>query len=136
MDPKYETIIFHFSYTIQLTHGPFTWTVKKRFKDISVLHQQLRVFRATLNFPFPTRSHKERRASFRNNYELDQNTSEEKTGKKRRKGALPRYPNRPESLVPVEALPERMKQLEEYLYNLLNIRLYRDYHETVNCLQK
>lgn len=123
-------------YTIQLTHGPFVWTIKKRFKHISVLHQQLRVFRASLNFPFPTRSHKERRASFRNNYESDSvdKSGNKATGKKNRKGALPRYPNRPESLVPVEAIPDRIRQLEEYLYNLLNIRLYRDHHETVIIL--
>lgn len=128
------TILTCTRYTIQLTHGPFVWTIKKRFKHISALHQQLRVFRASLNFPFPTRSHKERRASFRNNYEASDSIDKsgaKVTGKKKRKGALPRYPNRPESLVPVEALPDRIRQLEEYLYNLLNIRLYRDHHETV-----
>lgn len=124
-------------YTIQLTHGPFTWTIKKRYKHISALHQQLRVFRASLNFPFPTRNHKERRASFRNNYgNAEPTETDDKTpaGKKKRKGALPRFPNRPESLVPVESLPDRIKQLEEYLYNLLNIRLYRNHHETVCCV--
>lgn len=55
-------------YTIQLTHGQFSWTIKKRYKHISALHQHLRVFRASLHFPFPTRSHRERRASFRDNY--------------------------------------------------------------------
>lgn len=119
------------------------WTVKKRYKHISALHQQLRVFRASLNFPFPSRSHKERRASFRNAYsDADTNTPPttttlaitnvlKPTGKKKQKGALPRFPNRPESLVPVESLPDRIEQLEKYLYNLLNIRLYRNHHETV-----
>lgn len=55
--------------------------------------------------------------------------------KKKRRGALPRFPNRPESLVPVESLPERMKQLEEYLSNLLAIRLYKNHHETVNFFE-
>lgn len=63
---------------------------------------------------------------------MDKSDNNKVMGKKKRKGALPRYPNRPESLVPVEALPDRIRQLEEYLYNLLNIRLYRDHHETVN----
>lgn len=125
-------------YTIQLTHGPFKWTINKRYKHISALHQQLRVFRASLNFPFPTRAHKERRASFRNNYVTDTATTtstdntDKPDNKKKKKGALPRFPNRPESLVPVEAIPFRIKQLEEYLYNLLNIKLYRNYHETVS----
>lgn len=131
---NYKLKFCHCRYTIQLTHGPFTWTVKKRYKHIHALHQQLRVFRTSLNFPFPTRSHKERRASFRDTYGpgID---DEEKVGKKKRKGALPRFPNRPESLVPVESLPDRSHQLEEYLYNLLNIRLYKNHHETVNFLE-
>lgn len=117
------------------------WTIKKRYKHISALHQQLRVFRASLNFPFPSRSHKERRASFRNAYtEVDETTPNPNSTalttptvtKKKQKGALPRFPNRPESLVPVESLPDRIDQLEKYLYNLLNIRLYRNHHETVN----
>lgn len=55
-------------YTIELKHGPYVWQIKKRYKHFYALHQQLRVYRATLNIPFPTRTHKERRASFRNNY--------------------------------------------------------------------
>lgn len=143
---------FH-RYTIQLTHGPFVWTIKKRYKHINALHHALRVYRASLNFPFPTRSHKERRASFRNACEITADQADESAGggsdgqltvaikspqerkatlkKKRSKGALPRFPNRPESLVPVESLPDRVKQLENYLYNLLNIRLYRNHHDTV-----
>lgn len=137
-------------YTIQLTHGPFVWTIKKRYKHINALHHALRVYRASLNFPFPTRSHKERRASFRNACEITAEQTDESAGqssavikstatprkttmkKKRSKGALPRFPNRPESLVPVESLPDRVKQLENYLYNLLNIRLYRNHHDTVS----
>ena len=139
---------FFFRYTIKLTHGPYEWTIKKRYKHINALHQQLRVFRASLNFPFPTRSHKERRASFRNTYITDEEDSATTTtnptkntndksvaAKKKRKGALPRYPNRPESLVNVEALQERIKQLEEYLSNLLKIRLYRNHYDTVHFLE-
>lgn len=150
----YNRILFFlFSYTIQLTHGPYIWTIKKRYKHISALHHSLRVFRASLHIPFPTRTHKERRASFRNTYENTDQTdnggetsgsnlalatttssSEKPTvaKKKKRKGALPLFPNRPESLVPVESLPDRIQQLEKYLYNLLNIRLYRNHHETVS----
>lgn len=133
-------------YTIQLTHGPFQWTIKKRYKHFSALHQQLRVYRLSLGIPLPSRSHKERRASFRNNYPKESitvtsNNHESGEGKdevdrrrgkkKKRKGALPRFPNRPESLVAVEHLPDRIQQLEEYLNNLLNISLYCNHHETV-----
>lgn len=51
---------------------------------------------------------------------------------KKRKGALPRFPNRPEALVGEEGLQNRMRQLEDYLYNLLNISFYRNHHETVS----
>lgn len=53
---------------------------------------------------------------------------------KKKKRKLPRFPNRPESLITVEHLPVRIKQLEDYLYNLLNISLYRYHHETVSRL--
>ncbi|XP_055697151.1 phospholipase D2 [Phlebotomus papatasi] len=122
-------------YTIELTHGPFVWHIKKRYKHFYALHQQLRVFRTSLNIPFPTRTHKERRASFRNNYTAPDECKDGKTGKKRRKGALPRFPNKPDSLIPVESLPVRIKQLEEYLYNLVNINLYRNHHEMLNFLE-
>lgn len=155
-------------YTIELKHGPYVWSVKKRYKHFYALHQQLRVYRATLNIPFPTRTHKERRASFRNNYcetptpaSTPVGTTEKGTGatgnsatggekvirketkrfglptrkKKKKKGTLPRFPNKPDSLVPVESVPERQKQLQDYLYNLLTINLYRNHHETVSFLE-
>lgn len=104
-----------------------------------------------MNFPFPTRSHKERRASFRNAYDKLESSGSTETvsrpstmvkripgvtaSKKKRKGALPRFPNRPESLVTVESIPNRIEHLEKYLHNMLNIRLYRNHHETVNFLE-
>ncbi|XP_023305494.2 phospholipase D2 isoform X1 [Lucilia cuprina] len=166
-------------YTIELTHGPFTWTIKRRYKHFSSLHQQLSIFRASLNIPFPIRSHKEKRATIKNAAAIqmaDENRIKElqksasfKTAlsngnsvssrtagpsnmqtmhmdplntaergsrrKKRKKRKLPRFPQRPESLVTVEAMPERIQQLEDYLYNLLNISLYRNHHETLNFVE-
>lgn len=69
-------------YTIQLTHGQFTWTIKRRYKHISALHQHLRVYRASLHIPFPTRSHRERRASFRDSFANRGET--DNTGKRRK----------------------------------------------------
>jgi hypothetical protein len=43
-----------------------------------------------------------------------------------------RFPSKPETLVPYENIEERMKQLEQYLQNLLRIGLYRNHHETVS----
>ncbi|XP_055383297.1 phospholipase D2 isoform X2 [Condylostylus longicornis] len=172
-------------YTIELTHGNFTWQIKKRYKHFSLLQQQLRVFKASLNFPFPTRSQRERRATIKSTIQREEQIFKECTNStplaplsgefnnvnsitpeflendrnlnsnsntidsninspgsslvknttKKSKKKLPRFPNRPETLITVESLPTRIKQLEEYLYNLLNISLYRNHHETIKFLE-
>lgn len=43
-----------------------------------------------------------------------------------------RFPRKPEVMVTYEGIQLRMKQLEEYLFNLLNISIYRNHHETVS----
>uniref|UniRef100_A0A1B6CGW4 Phospholipase n=1 Tax=Clastoptera arizonana TaxID=38151 RepID=A0A1B6CGW4_9HEMI len=113
-------------YTIELRHGDFVWTLKKRYKHIQHLHQQLKLFRASLNIPFPTKSHKERRLSFKH---------ETNKSKGKEKSSLPRFPSKPDALVPDEEIENRMKQLEEYLHNLLKINVYRDHYETVIFLE-
>ncbi|XP_050681584.1 phospholipase D2 isoform X1 [Leptidea sinapis] len=140
-------------YTINLEHGDFKWTIKKRYKHILYLHQQLTLYRASLKIPFPTKAHKTRRASFKNTVELEEerekvaleaatrNNSKKRDGRPRdgrprkRKGALPRFPRKPEVMITYEGIQLRMKQLEEYLYNLLNISIYRNHHETVEFLE-
>ncbi|XP_045763314.1 phospholipase D2 isoform X1 [Maniola jurtina] len=136
-------------YTINLQHGDFTWTIKKRYKHILYLHQQLSLYRASLKIPFPTKTHKSRRASFKNTFESEEkaekvaleavprsNSTKRREGRPRkRKGALPRFPKKPEVMVTYEGIQLRMKQLEEYLYNLLNISIYRNHHETVKFLE-
>lgn len=71
-------------YTIELRHGPFIWTIRKRYKHIQYLHNQLKMYRASLNIPFPTKSHREKRNSLKH---LG-NTMDKKKG---RRNALPRY---------------------------------------------
>jgi len=71
-------------YTIELKHGDFTWTIKKRYSHIQHLHQQLKLFRTSLSIPFPTRAHRERRNSFRI-------THSGLKPKNKNKEALPRY---------------------------------------------
>lgn len=111
-------------YTISFTHGSFSWQVKKRYKHINDLHQQLTLYRASLKIPFPSKTHKKKRESFRNN------TPKSPNGKKR--GGLPRFPIKPEMLVLHEQLNNRIKQLEDYLYNLLCINIYRNHPATVS----
>ncbi|KOX74104.1 Phospholipase D1 [Melipona quadrifasciata] len=114
-------------YTVEFRHGPFTWTIKKRYKDIQYLHNQLKIYRASLNIPFPTKSHKERRTSLKS-------LGDSKESKSCR-GALPRFPNRPDVLVPYEQLEHRKKVLEKYLTNLLKIKIYLHHPETINFLE-
>lgn len=70
-------------YTIEFTHGSFVWTVKKRYKHIQNLHNQLKMYRTSLNIPFPTKSHRQRRNSLKNMCQLKV--------KKKSRSALPRY---------------------------------------------
>ncbi|KAK5643236.1 hypothetical protein RI129_007081 [Pyrocoelia pectoralis] len=114
-------------YTITLTHGTFTWQVKRRYKHIQHLHQQLVIFRTALNIPFPTKTHRQRRDNFKNNAVIS------KSGK--RKAALPRFPNKPEVLVSYDRLQNRIKQLEDYLNNLLAINIYRNHPETIQFFE-
>lgn len=74
-------------YTIEFRHGPFVWTIKKRYKHIQYLHNQLKMYRASLKIPFPTKSHRERRNSMKSLRNEDA-----RRGRGRR-NALPRYRN-------------------------------------------
>lgn len=130
-------------YTISLRHGDLTWEIKRRYKHIQDLHHVLVMFRASLNIPFPSKEHRRRRESFKNKAPI--------SGKK--KGALPRYlidfpypilywifslslrfPKKPEVLVFYDQMDARIKQLQEYLQNLLAINIYRYHPATVSTV--
>ncbi|KAI4479700.1 hypothetical protein M0804_010750 [Polistes exclamans] len=113
-------------YTIEFKHGPFSWTIKKRYKHIQNLHNQLKIYRTSLNIPFPTKGHKERRSSLKSLAYSGE--------KKKNRGALPRFPNKPDVLVPYEQLNHRMKALENYLGNLVKIDIYKQHPETINFM--
>ncbi|KAG8195897.1 hypothetical protein JTE90_001132 [Oedothorax gibbosus] len=106
-------------YVLQLKHGPYEWTVKKRYKHFQHLHQQLSLFKTGLAIPLPTKRHKARRKSCRKN--------------ERRR--LPRFPKRPDALLQNDKISHRAQQLEEYLQNILRIPLYRNHHETMDFLE-
>lgn len=94
--------------------------MKKRYKHFQNLHQQLRLFRASLNIPLPTKSHREKRASLRG---------------EAARGRLAAFPNKPEALVPVEDLEQRQQQLEQYLQSVLAVPLYRDHEDTLRFIE-
>lgn len=86
-----------------MTHGDYKWVITKRYKHILNLHQQLVVYRTSLNIPFPTKAHKERRDSFKLSLEEAEkaaidgkplNRPRKQSGRvKKRSPALPRSVN-------------------------------------------
>lgn len=116
-------------YTITITHGDFVWTIQKRYKHFLELHERLLLYKTSLNIPLPSKTHMKKRESFKNNAPVTID------GKRRRKAVLPRFPKKPEILVLNEQLDNRMKQLEEYLSNLLAINIYRCHPATIEFLQ-
>ncbi|XP_022246655.1 phospholipase D1-like [Limulus polyphemus] len=110
-------------YIIEIQHGNFQWTVKRRYKHFHELHKHLRVYRAKMAIPIGTRQHQERRQSYH------------KVCKKKGKKSLPRFPQRPEALIAHDLLDRRRAQLEDYLKNLLAIPIYRCHPETLKFLE-
>ncbi|KAG8544075.1 hypothetical protein GDO81_023116 [Engystomops pustulosus] len=100
-------------YTIELTHGEFTWQVKRKFKHFQDLHRELLRYKAFIRIPIPTRSHTVRRQTVRS-------------------GDVRSMPNLPRNaeIVREEQASSRRKQLEDYLSALLKMPLYRNYHAT------
>uniref|UniRef100_A0A8D2LJL7 Phospholipase n=1 Tax=Varanus komodoensis TaxID=61221 RepID=A0A8D2LJL7_VARKO len=105
-------------YTIELTHGEFTWQVKRKFKHFQELHRELLRYKAFIRIPIPTRRHTVRRQTI-------------KRGETRQMPSLPRTS---ENMVREEHLSSRRKQLEDYLTNLLKMPLYRNYHGTMEFI--
>ncbi|KAG9494079.1 hypothetical protein GDO78_001753 [Eleutherodactylus coqui] len=100
-------------YTIELTHGEFTWQVKRKYKHFQDLHRELLRYKAFIRIPIPTRSHTVRRQTVR-------------------RGDVRAMPNLPRNaeIVREEQSSSRRKQLEDYLTALLKMPMYRNYHAT------
>ncbi|XP_053315348.1 phospholipase D1 isoform X1 [Spea bombifrons] len=100
-------------YTIELTHGEFTWQVKRKFKHFQDLHRELLRYKAFIRIPIPIRSHTVRR----------------QTVKRDDARSMPNLPRNAE-IVREEQSSSRRKQLEDYLNALLKMPMYRNYHAT------
>ncbi|XP_048362891.1 phospholipase D1 [Sphaerodactylus townsendi] len=105
-------------YTIELTHGEFTWQVKRKFKHFQEFHRELLRYKAFIRIPIPTRRHTVRRQTI-------------KRGEARQMPSLPRTS---ENMAREEHLSSRRKQLEDYLTNLLKMPMYRNYHGTMEFI--
>ncbi|XP_023680183.1 phospholipase D1a [Paramormyrops kingsleyae] len=106
-------------FKIELRHGNFTWTVKRKEKHFVELHRELLRYKAFLRIPLPSRSHTVQRKSI-------------KRGEARQMPNLPKGGN--DELVREEQVSSRKKQLEDYLNNLLKMSVYRKYHATMEFI--
>lgn len=104
-------------YTIELTHGEFTWQVKRKFKHFQEFHRELLKYKAFIQIPIPTKRHTFRR----------QNVKEEPR-------EMPSLPRSSENAIQEEQFFGRRKQLEDYLTKILKMPMYRNYHATTEFL--
>ncbi|KAF4521151.1 hypothetical protein B566_EDAN012917 [Ephemera danica] len=111
-----------------MKHGNFEWTIKRRFKHFYHLHQQLRLFRASLNIPFPTKQHRDRRASFKAD-------TRPKIRGRLRVRPVPRLPSTPDAQIRPEQMEQRKEELQNYLESVLHIKVFRNHTETLNFLE-
>ncbi|XP_053397424.1 phospholipase D1-like [Mercenaria mercenaria] len=114
-------------YTIEVTHGEYKWTVRRRYKHFDSLHKALRLFRARYTLPMPTRQHRERRQSIREE-------RKERKMKKRQKKSISRFPKKPEIMVREESIEKRRQHLEQYLQSILESKWYRNHTEVLKFL--
>ncbi|XP_071133944.1 phospholipase D1-like isoform X1 [Mytilus edulis] len=103
-------------YTIAIKHGEFEWTIRRRYKHFTHLHQQLQLYKAKCSLPMPTKSQRRRRQSVKGT-----------------RNKIPRFPKKPELMA--RDMEKRKNYLEDYLQNLVNINVYRSHHETLKFFE-
>ncbi|KFW93020.1 Phospholipase D1 [Phalacrocorax carbo] len=118
-------------YTIELTHGEFTWQVKRKFKHFQELHRELLRYKAFVRIPIPTRRMGRCSPSCDGFFSSLLSAGEESlpsawwpshcplrgsgTGQRGRRAPHP-------------------KQLEDYLTKILKMPMYRNYHGTMEFI--
>ncbi|XP_039258674.2 phospholipase D1-like isoform X3 [Styela clava] len=111
-------------YTIEVSHGPFTWIVHKRFKHLRELHDKLWAHRTSLKIPLPSKSHKEKRKTVK----VDKRKGEAEI-------KLPRFPKRPDMWVSPEQITKRKEHLELYVNSLLKSTMYKKHSSMKKFLE-
>ncbi|KAJ0022679.1 hypothetical protein NQD34_014813 [Periophthalmus magnuspinnatus] len=102
-------------YKIELKHGEFTWTIKKKEKHFIDLHRDLRTYKTFMRIPLP-RSH----------------TVKTPVDEVRE---MPELPRGGEELEREGQVSSRRRQLEDYLNKLLKMSMYRNYHVTMEFIE-
>ncbi|XP_034991718.1 phospholipase D2 [Zootoca vivipara] len=100
-------------YSLRLTHGEFTWTMKKKFKHFQELHRDLMRHRILMSFLPLTRF-----AALGS----------------RSDGTVLGLPSLPHGGEVSRRPSSKQKQLENYLNTLLEMNVYRDYHAMAEFL--
>nr|XP_028560061.1 phospholipase D2 [Podarcis muralis] len=100
-------------YSLRLTHGEFTWTMKKKFKHFQELHRDLMRHRILMSFLPLTRF-----AALGS----------------RSDGTVLGLPSLPHGGEVSRRPSSKQKQLENYLNTLLEMSVYRDYHAMAEFL--
>jgi len=101
-------------YVIQVTHGDFKWTVRRRYKHFKSLHDDLVLHRTKAMFTVATKEARDRRKTLAQAHQ-----------------GVQKFPKRPEALVRAENMEERQQQLQAYLQSVLRCSQYRNHPETV-----
>ncbi|XP_012941250.1 phospholipase D1, partial [Aplysia californica] len=109
-------------YAIRVKHGVYEWVIHRRYKHFRQLHDSLTFFRARYKLPLPNKEYHERRRT------IMKDLKGMKERQRQQKSV--RLPKRPEYLVGEDRIPSRMKQLEQYLQNLVTCRSYRNHPAT------
>nr|XP_032834394.1 phospholipase D1-like [Petromyzon marinus] len=106
-------------FTVELSHGEFAWTIRRRYKHFQALHQELQRYRTLLHIPIPTRCGPRRGG---------------RDGDDRKIPALPhrivdgkRHDDLDGGGRDEHTTSIRRKQIEQYLSTLLETPIYRDY---------
>ncbi|XP_067674242.1 phospholipase D1-like isoform X4 [Haliotis asinina] len=105
-------------YTIEVKHGDFEWTVKRRYKHFRQLHDALTLYRARYRLPIPKKEYRERRKTMKQDHRVSV-----------------RFPLRPDYLVSEHNIQERMTQLEKYLCSLLKCKSFKNHSETMRFFE-
>ncbi|KAH9496560.1 Phospholipase D, partial [Bulinus truncatus] len=114
---------------IKVNHGEYDWTIYRRYKHFRQLHDSLTFFLARYRMPLPSRDYHQRRATIINDIRVH------KKRQKDRQQKTVRLPKRPEALVSEEKIGTRIKQLQEYLENLVTCKSYRNHPETLKFFE-
>ncbi|XP_013089460.2 phospholipase D1-like [Biomphalaria glabrata] len=116
-------------YLIKVKHGDFEWTILRRYKHFRQLHDSLAFFLAKYRMPLPNKNYHERRAT------IMKDIRGHKKRQKDRQQQTVRLPKRPEALVSEDKIDTRIKQLKEYLENLVLCKSYRNHPETLKFFE-